>query len=58
MTRVVLTVLSPIASANLESLRIFLTVHNKEIFNKFVATTHNISYVITTTKLIYSFLRI
>ena len=58
MTRVALTVLSQIAFTNFESLRIFLTVHNKEIFNKFVATTHNISYVITTTKLIYSFLRI
>ena len=43
MTRVALTVLSQIAFANFESLRIFLTVNNKEIFNKFVATTHNIN---------------
>ena len=40
VTRVALTVLSQIAFANVESLCIFLTVHIKEIFNKFVAKTH------------------
>ena len=48
MTRVALTILSQIAFPNFDSLCIFLTVHNKEIFNKFVATTYNISYVIAT----------
>ena len=58
MTRVALAVLSQIAFENFESLCIFMAVHNKEIFNKFVATTRNISCVITTTELIYSSLRI
>ena len=58
MTRVALTVLSQIAFANYNSLCIFLTIHNKEISIKFVATTQNIRYVKTPTKLIYSSLRI
>ena len=53
-TRVALTVLSQIPFVNFESLCIFLTKHIKEIFNKFVAKTHNLCYVTTITKLIYS----
>ena len=45
MARVALTVLRWIAFANFDSLCIVLTVHNKETFNKFVVTTHNLSYV-------------
>ena len=40
VTRVALTVLSQIAFANFEPLCIFLAVHIKEIFNKFVAKTY------------------
>ena len=42
VTRVALIVLSQIVFENFDSLCILLKVHNKEIFNKFVATTHNI----------------
>ena len=40
VTKVALTVLRQIAFAHFEPLCIFLTVHIKEIFNKFVAKTH------------------
>ena len=53
MTRVAFPILSHIAFENFDSLCIFLTTHNKQNFNKFIATAHNISYAITT-KLIYS----
>ena len=55
ITRVALTVLSHVAFANLESLCIFLTVHNKEFFNKFVATTHDINNQINIFFFMYSF---
>ena len=44
VTMVALIVLSQVAFANFESLCIFLTVHIKEIFNKFVAKIHILSH--------------
>ena len=47
MTRVALTILSRIAFVNFDTLYIFLATHNKEVLNKYIATTrHNIAMLL------------
>ena len=47
MIRVALAILSQIAFVNSDTLYIFLTAHNKEVLNKYIATTrHNIAMLL------------